>query len=302
MGRHCVVCHPAPARMTAPAQQVVNGLVGSVIAPGVEVVLHRAGPAGSRAGAGPTGSRAALAEQCVDDLPHRVPSLMAADRRLRGLPRGSHRLDQRPLLIGQVGVVGLAPLTATSPARPWPPTGPDTVLPHAQVTTRHLHTLARRGVHGRFDGDANALISESQLLSPAASVVPHRKPTCPSGRTADRPRPGLFLSRRTLTWGPNTTSLKLLGISAGHERCLVSTVDPGHTACGAASLLRVRPAGLRVGADMVVSFTDPFRDQLGSDGSDGGQMPKARRMTKSKARSGSSRRRDIMGAAPKPTR
>lgn len=28
----------------------------------------------------------------------------------------------------------------TSPARPWPPTGQDTALPHVQATTKHLCT------------------------------------------------------------------------------------------------------------------------------------------------------------------
>ncbi|GAA2986595.1 hypothetical protein GCM10020227_64210 [Streptomyces flavovirens] len=66
---------------------------------------------------------------------------MAADRGMRGLPRGDHRLDQRPLLVAHVGLVGLALAHGAQPNMPWPPTGRDASPPHVQVTTKLLCTL-----------------------------------------------------------------------------------------------------------------------------------------------------------------
>lgn len=43
---------------------------------------------------------------------------MAADRGMRGLPRGDHRLDQRPLLVAHVGLVGLALAHGAQPNMP----------------------------------------------------------------------------------------------------------------------------------------------------------------------------------------
>jgi hypothetical protein len=39
-------------------------------------------------------------EQCVDDLPHLVAALVAADGGALGLPGGDHGLDQRPAFVG----------------------------------------------------------------------------------------------------------------------------------------------------------------------------------------------------------
>jgi hypothetical protein len=77
----------------------MDDLVGPVVPPGGEVVVSRAllrqvvREIGSLA-AGPS-----LIEDRVHDLPHVVGALMAADRAVRVLPRGDHRLDQRPLLV-----------------------------------------------------------------------------------------------------------------------------------------------------------------------------------------------------------
>jgi len=52
-------------------------------------------------GTGPVG-------QGVDDLPHLVGALVAADGGMTGLPGGDGGLDQGPPLVGQVALVGLA--------------------------------------------------------------------------------------------------------------------------------------------------------------------------------------------------
>jgi hypothetical protein len=96
----------------------VNGLADAVVTPGVEVVLHRAGWRKVVREQLPLAPAPALVEQCVDDLPHLVPALMAADRGMRGLPRDDHRLDQRLLLVAQVGLVGLALAHGAQPNMP----------------------------------------------------------------------------------------------------------------------------------------------------------------------------------------
>ena len=83
-----------------PAQQIVNRLVSAVVTPLGEVVVRGALGRQIMRQIVPLHTGPALVTDGVDDLPHRIAALMAADRRVRGLPRRDHRLDQRPLRIG----------------------------------------------------------------------------------------------------------------------------------------------------------------------------------------------------------
>jgi hypothetical protein len=78
----------------------MDRLIGAIIAPPGEVVIHRAAGRQIVRQVIPLAAGPALVQDRVDDLPHRIPALMAADRGMRGLPRRDHRLDQHPPLIG----------------------------------------------------------------------------------------------------------------------------------------------------------------------------------------------------------
>src|SRR5690242_7716137 len=81
------------------AQEFMDDLVGSVVPPGGEVVVRRVLLRQVVLEVGPLAAGPPLVEDRVHDLPHAVGALMTADRAVPVLPRGDHRLDQRPLLV-----------------------------------------------------------------------------------------------------------------------------------------------------------------------------------------------------------
>jgi hypothetical protein len=83
-----------------PAQQVVDRLVGAVVAPLGEVVVRRALGRQIVGEVVPLDAGSSLVADGVDDLTQLVVALVAADGRVRGLPRREHGLDQRPLRVG----------------------------------------------------------------------------------------------------------------------------------------------------------------------------------------------------------
>lgn len=83
-----------------PAQKAVDGLVGTVVAPLVEVVLYGAGGRQAVREAAPLASGAGLVQQGVDDLPHVVVALVAAEGAVPGLSGADYGLDQGPALVG----------------------------------------------------------------------------------------------------------------------------------------------------------------------------------------------------------
>ncbi|GAA0903036.1 hypothetical protein GCM10009574_092180 [Streptomyces asiaticus] len=104
----------------------------------------------------PLAAGTALVEERVDDLPHLVPALVNADRAVCGLPCGDHRLDKRPLLVRQVGLVGLALAHGVQHGTPEPADRPGyRAATHAGdgKSAMHLHT-ALSGVLPFEVGDA----------------------------------------------------------------------------------------------------------------------------------------------------
>jgi hypothetical protein len=90
---------PALLLPRVPPQQVVDGLVSAIVTPLREVVV---GGAARRQVVGqvvPLAARPGLVQDRVHDLPQLIAALVAADRGVRGLPRGDDRLDQRPPLV-----------------------------------------------------------------------------------------------------------------------------------------------------------------------------------------------------------
>ena len=75
-------------------------LAGAIVAPPGEVAGHRTAGRQVVRQVIPLAAGPALVEDRVDDLPHRIAALMAADRGVRGLPRRDHWLGQGPPLVG----------------------------------------------------------------------------------------------------------------------------------------------------------------------------------------------------------
>src|SRR5260370_34573565 len=101
-----------------PAEQVVDRLVSAVVAPPGEVVVHRAAGRQVMRQVIPLATGPALVEDRVDDLPHRIAALVAADRGVRSLPPRDHRLDQGPPLTGEIARGGPARTHPSIPAQP----------------------------------------------------------------------------------------------------------------------------------------------------------------------------------------
>ena len=99
---------PALLLPRVPAQQVMDGLVGAVVAPLRELVVGGAARRQVMRQVLPLAARPRLVQDRVDDLPHLVAALVAARRPVPRLPRREHRLDQRPPLIAYVTRVPLA--------------------------------------------------------------------------------------------------------------------------------------------------------------------------------------------------
>lgn len=95
--------------MDLAAQELVDGLIGSVVAPGGEVVVRRALLRQVVREIGPLASGSPLVEDRVHDVPHVIGALMAADRAVPVLPCGDHRLDSgstaRPIITIDPGKV-----------------------------------------------------------------------------------------------------------------------------------------------------------------------------------------------------
>lgn len=96
------VLAPPPALADLPAQQVMNHLVGTVVAPLAEVVVHRGVRREVVRQVAPLAAHPGLVQDRVDDLPHLVPALMAADRAVLSLPGRDDRPDQLPRLVRQI--------------------------------------------------------------------------------------------------------------------------------------------------------------------------------------------------------
>lgn len=159
------VLRPPGLLPNLPAQQAVDLRVRAVVAPGREVVadgrlrrqvVREIIPLA----AGPT-----LVQNRVDDLPHLVAALMPGQRRVVGLPRQDHRLDQRPPLIEQVALVGLAVTHSDSPAGPSRATGPNRPNPHERATTRRSCRIKTSSQPG-----ASVIAGPPSPASPGASA------------------------------------------------------------------------------------------------------------------------------------
>ena len=120
-------------------QQIVVRLVQAVVAPGVEVVLHRRCRREVRRQQRPRAASPVLVEDGVHDVAHVVHPVMAADRRVLRLPRLDHRTDPPPLLVGGVGVVQPVPHRA-SPAPAIAPSGRFRHTPPERATTKPSRT------------------------------------------------------------------------------------------------------------------------------------------------------------------
>lgn len=168
--------HQARVRLPArhlphlPARQVMDGVVGAVVAPGAEVVLHRVGRREVVREQVPLAAGPVLVEQHVDDLPHPVPAPMAAGRGTRGLPRDDHRLDQRPLLIGQVGLVGPALAHNDQPSTPMAADQPG-CGPAARLGTTDTYALTFRPLETVSESVINA---EARLVHVAVIRARYR--------------------------------------------------------------------------------------------------------------------------------
>jgi hypothetical protein len=115
----------------------MNGLIGAVVAPLVEVVLHRTGGRQVVGQQVPLAAAAVLVQDRVHDLPHRVLALVATDRGMPGLPRCDHGLDQGPLLVGDVTRVRLAITHPATQANHERLTGNDApTSPHRAMTSQ----------------------------------------------------------------------------------------------------------------------------------------------------------------------
>lgn len=77
---------PPAALAHLPAQQVVDHLIGAVVAPLAEVVVHGGVRREVVREAAPLAAHPGLIQDRVDDLPHLVPALVPADRAVLSLP------------------------------------------------------------------------------------------------------------------------------------------------------------------------------------------------------------------------
>lgn len=119
-------------------------LVGAVVPPGGEVVVRRALRRQVVRQQGPLTAGPGLVKDRVHDLPHRIAALVAAHGTVPVLPGREHRLDQRPLLVGQVALVRLAFTHPTDPSRPPAPDRNVPASPTPSGDTRTTHRLTNR--------------------------------------------------------------------------------------------------------------------------------------------------------------
>src|SRR6185503_1006052 len=89
-------------------QQLVDRLVGSVVAPQREVVVRRGLRRQVVRQVRPLTPGPVLVEDRVDDLPQLVPELLSGSAPLSGVPRPQERAGHRPLLLGYIARVAVA--------------------------------------------------------------------------------------------------------------------------------------------------------------------------------------------------
>jgi hypothetical protein len=106
-------CSTAPCD-PVPASRHLFRLVSAVVTPQREVVVRRRLRRQIVRQVRPLTSGPVLVEDRVHDLPQLVAALMPGYRRVLRLPRGQERADHRPVLVGQIARIRLAP-THTRP-------------------------------------------------------------------------------------------------------------------------------------------------------------------------------------------